>query len=124
MATEFDRARNDTSKLTAGAIETWLIAQLAERLGIDQNAIEPTCPLGDYGLDSVDAVGLVGDLERYLHRQLSPTLTYEHATLRVLAHHLAESESPVPTLYAQRRASLQRAAIASRRGAPRVMRIS
>ncbi|MGO9450873.1 MAG: acyl carrier protein [Candidatus Binataceae bacterium] len=114
MDIELNRDPEESHGLTAQAIEAWLVTQLAERLSIDRNAIEPTRPLGDYGLDSIDAVGLVGDIERYLKRQLSPTLTYEHANLRTLAQHLAETRSPVPTLYAQRRAVLVRGTMGRR----------
>jgi myxalamid-type polyketide synthase MxaB len=49
-------------------------------------------PFDRYGLDSLAAVTLSGDLEQYLNRSLSPTLVYEHATIEELAAFLASDQ--------------------------------
>ena len=46
-------------------------------------------PFAGFGLGSLQAVGLAGDLEDWLGRPLSPTLVYEHPTIEALARHLA-----------------------------------
>jgi acyl transferase domain-containing protein/acyl-CoA synthetase (AMP-forming)/AMP-acid ligase II/acyl carrier protein len=86
----------------AAEIESWLLQRLAGHLGLPPGAIDPTTPLGRYGLSSRDAVGLAGDLEEWLGRQLPPTLLYEHPTVRALARHLG-GERPGPVAAPARR---------------------
>ena len=54
-------------------------------------------PFVDYGLDSVQAVSIVGDLETWLGRSLSPTLIWDFPTIEDLAKHLAGDEQPQPS---------------------------
>ncbi len=44
-------------------LQNWIREKLAEQLTIDQSTIEFTDPLTRHGLDSIDAVTLVGELE-------------------------------------------------------------
>jgi len=69
--------------------ERWLIAHLAREAGIKPEEIDTKVPFSRYGLDSVAALTLVGDLERELRLELSPTLPYEYPTPEALAQHLA-----------------------------------
>lgn len=41
-----------------------------------------------YGLDSVTAVGLAGELEEWLGRQITPTLIYDYPTIAGLIQYL------------------------------------
>lgn len=45
-------------------------------------------PLTSYGLDSVKAIELCGDLEALLGRELDPRVVWEHPTVDRLADHL------------------------------------
>ncbi len=45
-----------------------------------------------YGLDSLAIVNLVGELEQWLERKLSSTLSYEHPSIVALAHYLAHTD--------------------------------
>ena len=84
---------------TAAAIEEWLVEQIARRTGISLSEIDVQRPFVDYGLDSVQAVGLAGDLEVWLNRSLSPTLVWDYPTIEALAAYLAgESELPEPQI--------------------------
>lgn len=78
---------------TADEIQDWLVAHLAEELGVDSQEIDVREPLASYGLSSVAAVSLSGDLEALLGCQLSATLLWEYSTIESLAGHLAE-ENP------------------------------
>jgi len=71
------------------AIQDWLIAKVAEELAVEPTAIDVYEPIASYGMDSVTAVGLSGDLEDWLGRELSPTLFYNYPTIAVLARYLA-----------------------------------
>jgi len=69
--------------------ERWLIEHLAREAGIKPEEIDAKAPFSRYGLDSVAAVTMVGDLEQELGIELSPTLPYEYPTPEALAQHLA-----------------------------------
>ncbi len=72
-------------------IQAWLVAKLAERLGLEPQEIDVGEPLASYGLGSTEAVSLAGELADWLGRQLSPALVYEYPTIEALARHLAGS---------------------------------
>ena len=77
---------------------SWLVQRLARQFGIDPQHMRVDTPLADYGLDSVTAVGLSGELETWLGRKLPPTLLYEHPTIAALARALAgDAPEPPPT---------------------------
>jgi acyl transferase domain-containing protein/acyl-CoA synthetase (AMP-forming)/AMP-acid ligase II len=84
-------------------LERWLIDALARQLEIPAQSIDPQAPFASYGLNSRGSVQLVGDLEQWLARDdLSPTLLWEHPSVRALCAHLegadaAASEAPVGT---------------------------
>ncbi|NJK49038.1 aminotransferase class I/II-fold pyridoxal phosphate-dependent enzyme [Candidatus Gracilibacteria bacterium] len=73
-------------------IASWLVARLAELLELDPDEIDRQEDLTEYGLSSVDAVNLSGDLENFLGRRLSPTVVWEYPTIEGLSKYLA-SES-------------------------------
>lgn len=71
------------------AIQDWLKAKLAEYLDLDPSSIDVSEPFTSYGLASIDAVGLSGDLEEWLGRTLSPTVAYDYPSIARLAQYLA-----------------------------------
>src|SRR5258706_1678964 len=77
--------RNQRSR----SIQNWLGAKLAALLDAVPSAIDPSEPFASYGLESVDVVGLSGELEEWLERELPPTLLYDYPNIKSLAHHLA-----------------------------------
>ncbi|MFW6096896.1 MAG: AMP-binding protein, partial [Chloroflexota bacterium] len=72
-------------------IEQWLVQQIATQLQIEPQQISVDRPFVDFGLDSVQAVSLTGELEVWLSRSLPPTLVWDYPTIRDLATHLAET---------------------------------
>lgn len=70
-------------------IQVWLITKLAEYLNKEPAAINVHQPFSSYGLQSVNMVGLSGELEDWLQFRLSPTLAYDYPTIALLAHHLS-----------------------------------
>ncbi len=70
-------------------IQHWLLTRLSEILEVDPSGIDIATPLKNYGLHSVNAVGLSGDLEQWLGRTLSPTLIYTYPSIEHLARYLA-----------------------------------
>ena len=67
-----------------------IIAQkVAARLGISSERIDVNQPLALYGMDSPTALGILGDLETELDRELSPTLVYEYPSIAALSAYLS-----------------------------------
>jgi 8-amino-7-oxononanoate synthase len=93
------RSRANLKKLTASkeeAIEGWLIDKLAEVLEIEACQIDVSQNFDEYGLDSVEAINLSGELETYLGCRLSPTLLWDYPNIEGLARYLA-ANSVEPT---------------------------
>ena len=72
-------------------IEDWTVAYIADLLEIDPEEIDTALPFDRYGLDSSAAVGLTGDLEDWLGREVDPTLLYDYPTIESLAKYLANT---------------------------------
>lgn len=71
------------------AIQAWLIDQIAQRSHLPSNQVRIHEPFVQYGLDSVAAVSISGELEKQLGKRLSPTLIYDYPTIALLANYLA-----------------------------------
>jgi amino acid adenylation domain-containing protein len=82
-----------SSSRSAGEIAGWLAAKLAGPLGSRPEEVDRRRPFAEFGLGSLRAVELAGELEAWLGRSLAPTLLYDHPTIAALAAHLA-GESP------------------------------
>jgi acyl carrier protein len=74
---------------SAGAIQEWLILKIGELLGVTRDEIIVTEPFSSYGMSSMAAVSMAGDLEDWLGFQLPPTLAWDYPTVEALARHLA-----------------------------------
>ena len=72
------------------SIQDWLLTKVAEALAVDAAAIDVRESLATYGLGSVAAVSLTGDLETWLRLEVSPTLVWEYPTIESLAARLDE----------------------------------
>jgi acyl-CoA synthetase (AMP-forming)/AMP-acid ligase II/acyl carrier protein len=88
------------------AIEEWLVQQIAAQLRLAPGQISLDRPFVDFGLDSVQAVSLTGELETWLDRSLPATLVWDYPNIRALAAHLDQSptsnpRSPISTLQSQ-----------------------
>lgn len=57
-------------------------------MSVDKSTIEFTEPLTRYGLDSIDAVTLVGELEDELDLELPSTLFWDYPTIEKSAEYL------------------------------------
>lgn len=80
--------RKKRKEPSTAEIQSWLVAYLANLLEINPSEIDVTVPFNRYGLDSSAAVGLTGDLEEWLGRELDPTLAYDYPTIEALARYL------------------------------------
>lgn len=81
--------------MRAEAIQSWLATRIAAILELDSASIDPRQPFTYYGLGSIQAVSLTGELEDFLNRKLSPTLAWDYPTIELLANYLAEGTPPI-----------------------------
>jgi acyl carrier protein len=72
-------------------IQAWLISNISAVVEVDPQTIDIRKPLEYYGMDSMQAMHLSGDLEDWLGRQLSPTVVWDYPTIEQLARHLANN---------------------------------
>jgi amino acid adenylation domain-containing protein len=82
------------------AITAWLAAKVAEPLGVRPDEVDIRAPLAGFGIGSLQAVRLAGELEERLGRKLAPTLVYDYPTIDALAGFLAgeaTKAAPAPT---------------------------
>jgi 8-amino-7-oxononanoate synthase len=88
----FGQSSHKVEKLTASKVEIiegWLIDKLAAMLEIEPCQIDVAQNFDEYGLDSVEAINLSGELETYLDCRLSPTLLWDYQNIESLAKYLA-----------------------------------
>ncbi len=77
-------------EISATEIQDWIVTYLGELLEVDPDDIDVTIPFDRYGLDSSAAVGLTGDLEDWLGKEIDPTLLYDYPTVEALVQHLSQ----------------------------------
>ncbi len=70
------------------ALLPWLAAAIARTLELAPEQIDVDADFDGFGLDSVQAVALSGELSDHLGRELPATLLYEHRSIRDLVDHL------------------------------------
>ncbi|MBZ3906728.1 acyl carrier protein [Streptomyces brasiliscabiei] len=77
-------------------LRSWLRARVAHYAQRDVADITTTASLTAYGLDSVYALVLCGDIEDHLGLVLEPTVAWDHPTIDALARHLEEILAQAP----------------------------
>jgi acyl-CoA synthetase (AMP-forming)/AMP-acid ligase II/acyl carrier protein len=73
------------------AIESFLCRRLASQLGVSADSLDSRTPFQELGLDSAGALTILGELEGWVGRPLSPTLFWNYPTIADLAAHLDPS---------------------------------
>jgi acyl carrier protein len=74
-------------------IEAMLAQQVARKTGTAPAEVDRARRFDHLGLDSADAVRMVGEMEDFVGRPLSAALPYEYPTIQQLARHLADGQS-------------------------------
>ncbi len=72
-------------------VRDWLGQWLVTRVGIDPNEIEADRKFDDYGLDSLAAVELSGELEDWSGVELTPTRAWKNPTIGSLSRFVAQN---------------------------------
>jgi acyl carrier protein len=81
---------------TIDVLRAWLIDWLACDLGVDPRGVDPGQAFLSYGMNSVQAMTMVGDLESHLGLRLPPTLAWDYPDIDRLAMHLADRLAAEP----------------------------
>lgn len=80
----------------AHAIESWVVAKISSALKVGPKRISIHESIWDFGLSSVQAAGLAGELEDWLHQEVSPIVLYEYPTITSLAEYLSRLQQLPP----------------------------
>ncbi len=73
-------------------LQNWLVDKIAEQCDLKPQSVDIHKPLTNYGLDSIVAFTVVGDLEDWLEIELPATLLWDYPTIAAIAEYLAEQE--------------------------------
>jgi 8-amino-7-oxononanoate synthase len=76
--------------VTHTEIREWIRARAASRLGIKAGDIGLGVPLAEYGIDSLEAANLSGEIEVLLKIRIEPTTLWDYRTVWELSSYLAE----------------------------------
>lgn len=77
-----------SSEVYTDSITTWLTEIIAKYLRISNDSVLVDSPFAEFGLDSVHALTLIGEIEQYLGLQLDPMLLWDFSTVRELSSEL------------------------------------
>jgi acyl carrier protein len=70
-------------------IEEWLVERVMEVTLKELDDIDVSVQLINYGINSIDAAILSGDLEEWLGRELPASIIYQFPTIEALSAHLS-----------------------------------
>jgi acyl carrier protein len=88
--TKTDPQENGHGARLVETLQAWMIMRLSEELNLAPADIDARRPLLSYGVDSVVAFSLTGELADLLGRELPTTLFWDLPTLEGLAFYLAD----------------------------------
>jgi acyl carrier protein len=93
---------NVMTKDRVAELDAWIRDWISRELTLDLSQITPSQQFVAYGMDSLHAMMLVGDLEEYLGRRLSPTLAWSYPTVDSMGRFLADlAAGPAPATDAE-----------------------
>lgn len=75
--------------MTQQQILTWLSNYLCTLLKLDIKQVDSALNFDDYGIDSREAVGMMGALGEWLEQDLEPSLIYDYPSIDELSNHLS-----------------------------------
>jgi acyl transferase domain-containing protein/acyl-CoA synthetase (AMP-forming)/AMP-acid ligase II/acyl carrier protein len=91
-----EREKEKAPTPPSDAVQAWLVTKLSGYLHISPQDIDVRRSFAEFGLSSVQAVTLSGELEEWLKCRLSPTVIFEYPTIEALAAYLSgETKSTV-----------------------------
>jgi len=79
------------SPRSAEEIQRWLVARVASFLEVTPADIDVRAPFQHYGLDSMEQLRIIGELETWLGGEYEETLLRQYPTIEALAAFLAKA---------------------------------
>ena len=76
--------------INEASIKDWLVQRMAKMKKISPTDVDTARTFEEYGLDSIVAVRVVGDLEKFIDQRLSPALLFEYQSIDELSNYLAK----------------------------------
>ena len=83
-----ENTANISKMATTEEIQNWLLNKISSQLNLKPSDIEITNELATYGLDSMDAVMISGELEDALEIELASTVLWDYPTIESLSTYL------------------------------------
>ncbi|MFZ6745826.1 acyl carrier protein [Undibacterium sp. JH2W] len=74
----------------ADQLEDWLVKRVANIQGQLADDIDPDMPFNSLGLDSVDVMDLIVELDELLGMEIESTIIWDYPTIRLLSGYLAD----------------------------------
>jgi acyl carrier protein len=75
-------------------LRVWVLARVAYYIEGSPADVDPDAKLVGYGLDSVYALSLCGDIEDEYGLEVDPTLAWDYPTVNAIVGHLADTLYP------------------------------
>lgn len=79
------------SPRTAEELQRWLVERVASFLEVTPADIDVRAPFQHYGLDSMEQLRIIGELETWLGGEYEETLLRQYPTIEALAAFLAKA---------------------------------
>ncbi|MFE8603044.1 acyl carrier protein [Archangium violaceum] len=76
---------------TSEDIQRWLVERVAGFLELTPTDIDVRAPFQHYGLDSMEQLRVIGELETWLQRELDETLLRQYPTIESVAAFLSKA---------------------------------
>jgi acyl-CoA synthetase (AMP-forming)/AMP-acid ligase II/acyl carrier protein len=87
--------QNNLSQIIKLGIQDWLISWIAKERKLAITEIAPNQSLTYYGLNSLDSMNLLGDLETWLGYSIVPDWLWDSPSIDALAKQIAQSQNAV-----------------------------
>lgn len=84
-----------TSQKTLEETIQWITRKISLKINVPPGNIDIDEDMMSYGLDSVEAVGLVGELEGWCGKEIPATAMWDYPTIRQLATFVHSDEGDV-----------------------------
>lgn len=85
-----DATREIPNLATEREVRLWLIQRIASQLELELEKVDPTAQFSEFGLTSMEAVSISGELEQALRVKLPATLLWDYETIERLADHIGK----------------------------------
>lgn len=77
-------------------IRDWLVQRIAALKNVDEESIDIKKAFTEYGLSSLEAVSLSGDLEELVGLRISPTIVFDYPSISSLSEYLSSPRMDSP----------------------------